>query len=51
LALDLGEQRLPIGFQMACPSSNKDRFGGSLEEAYRQAGEKSRYFEVYQGDL
>ena len=51
LILDLGQQGLPIGFQMACPSSNKERFGGSVEEAYRQAGEKSSYFEIYQGDL
>jgi hypothetical protein len=47
----LGQQGLPIGFQMACPSSNQQRFGGSIEEAYRQAGEKASYFEVYQGDL
>ena len=51
LILGLGQQGLPTGFQMACPSSNTDRFGGSIQEAYRQAGVNANYFEVYQGDL
>jgi hypothetical protein len=51
LLLHLGQLGLRIGFQMACPSSNLERFGGSLDEAYRQAGEKASYFEIYQGDL
>jgi hypothetical protein len=40
------------GYQMACPSSNRDRFGGTFAEAIAK-GEAAgaQYFEVYQGDL
>jgi hypothetical protein len=49
LILDLGRAGWRIGFQMAS-SANRDRFGGSLEEAIALAPGAS-YFEIYQEDV
>ena len=50
LIVDLGKQGWRIGFQMACPSSNRDRFGGTFEQAVNKATGAS-YLEIYQSDL
>jgi hypothetical protein len=50
LILDLGRDGWRIGFQMACASSNRARFGGSFEEAVARAP-GATYFEIYQEDI
>lgn len=50
LILDLGRDGWRIGFQMACASSSRDRFGGSFEEAIKRAP-GATYFEIYQEDI
>jgi hypothetical protein len=40
------------GFQMACPSSNGDRFGGTFAQAIAKGDRAGAdYYEVYQGDV
>ncbi len=48
LILDL-RRNTRVGFQMACPTSNTRRFGGTLQQALRLAPGAS-FFEIYQGD-
>jgi hypothetical protein len=52
LIANLAAEGWRVGFQMVCPSSNRDRFGGSLATAYAK-GERAgaQYYEVYQSDL
>lgn len=50
LILDLGGEGWRIGFQMACGSSERSRFGGSFEQAVARAPGAS-YFEIYQEDV
>jgi hypothetical protein len=52
LILDLQRLGWMTGFQMACPSSNRDRFGGAFSEIFGIPGvDKAKYLEIYQGDL
>jgi hypothetical protein len=52
LILQLQKQGWRTGFQTACPSSNRDRFGGSFSEIFSLPGvNQAKYLEVYQGDI
>jgi hypothetical protein len=50
LILDLGRDGWRIGFQMACSTGDRDRFGGTLNQAIARAPGAS-YFEIYQEDV
>jgi hypothetical protein len=50
LILGLGEDGWRIGFQMACSSYDRSRFGGTLQQAIGLAPGAS-YFEIYQEDV
>ena len=50
LILDLGRAGWRIGFQMACSTGDRDRFGGTLSEAIAKSPGAS-YFEIYQEDI
>jgi hypothetical protein len=50
LILGLGREGWRIGFQTACSSNVRDRFGGTLQEAIELAPGAS-YFEIYQEDV
>jgi hypothetical protein len=50
LILDLGREGWHIGFQMVSGTSDRQRFGGSLQAAIELAPGAS-YFEIYQADV
>ena len=41
----------PRGWQTVGPSSNKDRFGGTIEKALEKGGRDCQWYEIYRGDV
>ena len=51
LILNLGKQGWRTGFQAACRSDDRARFGGTVQEAIQKAGPDADYFEWYQSEF